>query len=292
MKMVAPITYREIFPNQPDDIEDVLKQTLDRLCRTKTVEYCLWLNHQMKNVSGINIQHQIRYIEDICTKTEKNQLIAVAEANNLIDRTFYNRSQLLMLTKYALEHCRDDCSASPLSTARNRRNFFKAALLVNDLSEIETQSITDGTLSETNKKYKLLQLSRQLLSYSPMNNDYRRALGRGKQFYQEYLPAINSSFQEDFSSQTNITIDHYFACLLLVMMHGYDFRVGIKPLPPFIDIEGWKNQFPKEFLQSANQYFLNESTTIDELVDKFSIETETSLKPFRVTPVLKLVHKG
>lgn len=310
MIIQIPITVTEVFPNvrYPDyngDLEkrkehlvDALKSRLRRFSLNEALRYCADLNLFISSVPEdplIYIEAQRPLIKMFFPKKAITKIRKLINRNRESpSRTVFSRSQVLEMIRWTLVCCPEKSKYSyPLQNNQSKTIFSEALLIAGEIASLQIEDTKCFEESDTyKKKLCLLTAVRRLALHSIKVRDLKRAFGRGKMMFFEFLPETLPNFASEFKKQNRLSLEEYFACLTVIITSylyaSPELETGKRH---FITVSHINAQLP-HMAKALTDYLGTQAQTIEQLKNvlwstDFAKE-RLNLKPLREKPLFWL----
>ncbi|WP_162909425.1 hypothetical protein [Aggregatilinea lenta] len=222
MKIELFPTLRDIYPDSLDD-HATFRSLLQNLNRDQVLIWCSHLNLHVSHPMRIdNRQFQASFVQAFFAADARTNAIRFINEHGADRVHFVHRGQLLELMRWASLYCGDRAVTNHDITDDVTREKFGKALLI--ASSLWSDRITDKGRRFTefdhtiDARLRILGVMRQGAADTSLRYDPVVSLGRGKQIF-EAMSELYPVFAEEFISKTGLTINEYYACILLLFVH-------------------------------------------------------------------------
>ncbi|MFI5352779.1 MAG: hypothetical protein ACHQZS_07425 [Candidatus Binatales bacterium] len=234
------VTLEAVFPGEEPSL-DSLKHLLQDLNKGEVVAICsrlnLFISDLLNEGRGSWLERHVRKQWETATNFFRPEHLAKIEIffRHHPGCSVVFRGQLLELIRWAVLYCRDEQPTDELANNLDKRDAFaKALLTVNGIwgKRIYRDQLTSGD-DMIARRLRALPRFRRSLSETGTGPDLTQAFARGEAIIRGHLCRLYPDFGERFQAASGLTLDDYYACLLLLVfcsMGLMNTPVGTHPL--------------------------------------------------------------
>lgn len=210
----------EVFPDIQSDIV-TFRSLLSGLSRTDTLFWCARLNLVVSAHTKIDSTEAQQFgLNQFFTSREIEAINNFARSHGGTQRIkVFFRGQLLELFRWVALFCIDHPGdGTTYEDPEIRRKFAQAALIASDVWAnriFKNKFSLDGGIEVARKR--ALGPNRMSVEAITPVPEMTQSLGRGWALFKDYFPKYYQSFDADFFSVTQISIEQYFVCFAAIV---------------------------------------------------------------------------
>lgn len=261
----------DVFPQMKDDFQ-TFKCILKELSLTDTLFWCARLNKVLSTSMDVQLKARQEFgLKQFLTPAE------IGVINNFVRRhggpqkvIIFFRGQILELLRWVLLYCRDFPDDGTTFDKQEVRLKFVQALLIS--SDIWANRIFRGRFFVDNdierSRERALPAIRKSIEATATENNLAKSLGRGWILFKDYFAKFYGSFESEFLSNTELSVDDYFICFAAIITSFMDPKLasGIFNVNELKENANYGEKFAK--------YIQLESQTADDLKNSLWKPTE------------------